>query len=84
MDEFRHTVARAVNTLSTPTHAVPVLALAQSYELWKRSRFLRLQELDIRRLAPARLPVHLGVYPLQSLNLRYIVKPDIRVVRMPP
>ena len=82
MDEFRPAVARAVNTLSTPTHAVPVLA--QSYELWKRSRFLRLQELDIRRLAPARLLVHLGVHPLQSLNLRYIVKPDIRVVRMPP
>ena len=55
MDEFRHAVARAVNTLSTPNHAVPVLA--QSYEPWKRSRFLRLQELDIRRLAPAHSPL---------------------------
>ena len=84
MDEFRHAVARAVNTLSTPTHAAPVLA--QSYEPWQRSRFLRLQELDIRPLAPAtcRLTVHLGVHALQSLNLRHIVKPDIRVVRMPP
>jgi hypothetical protein len=55
VDEFRHAVARAVNTFSTPTYAVPVLA--QPHQPWKGSRFLGLQELDIRRLAPAHLPL---------------------------